>query len=95
MLKFMRRTWHELVEEAQFVSQYLVHWWGSMSDSKQLFLFAGFCTMVVLLGLRRPTNPKTRTYDDNTSMTVFQQFMFGAVVLLVFTYGIDVIVESF
>ena len=34
------------------------------------------------------------SYDDNGAITLVQQFMFAAVVLVVFTFGVDIAVNS-
>lgn len=94
MKELFNRTWHELNEEVSFVVGHLRHWWGSMSDGNQLFLVGVICAASLLLGLRRPTKAKVTSYSESEVMSTFQQFMFAAVVLVVFTFGVDIAVES-
>jgi len=92
---FIRRTWRELTEEVEYVSRYLRHWWGNMSESEQLFFVGVLCASFLLLGLRRPAKRKQASYTDANHMGVFQQFMFCAALLVIFTFGMDIVVEGF
>ena len=95
MLDFIKLTWKELNEEAQYISQNLRHWWGAMSEGEQLFFVGIVSAAMLLIGLRKPTKSKSVSYDRNEAMGILQQFAFAAVVLVVFTFGIDIAMESF
>ena len=90
---FIKRTWRELNEEAAYVTHHLRRWWNGMEDGEQLFFVGIICAALLLLGMRRPSK-KIKHYDDNGTITLVQQFMFGAVVLVIFTFGIDIAVNS-
>jgi len=90
-----KRTLKEMREEVSYVSGYLRHWWGAMSESEQLFFVGILCASFLLLGLRRPNKRRKISYTDGNHMGVAQQFFFCAAFLVIFTFGIDIVVESF
>lgn len=94
MQELIKSTWRELNEEVSFIVGHLRHWWGSMSDGDQLFFVGVVCAASLLLGLRRPSRKRNSGYSQGEAMSNFQQFMFAAVVLVVFTFGVDIAVES-
>lgn len=95
MQDLVKRTVRELKEEVSYITQYLRHWWNSMGDGEQLFFVGILCASCLLLGLRRPMRKKTKGYEQNDSSGIAQQFLFAAVVLLVFTFGIDIALETY
>ena len=91
--KLIKRTLRELNEEAAYVTHHLRSWWSGMEDGEQLFFVGIVCSAFLLLGMRRPSK-KIKHYEDNGAVTLIQQFMFAAVVLVVFTFGIDIAINS-
>jgi len=93
--KLINKTWRELTEEMHLVSRYLRSWWGGMSESEQLFFVGVVSAAILLLGLRRPNKRKPTTYNEGQHKGAFEQFLFCSAFLLIFTFGIDIVVESF
>ena len=94
-MDFVDRVWSELVEETTFVASRLQQWWGSMAEGEQLMLLGIVCAACLLLGLRAPaTGPQYRAVDANPAYDIAKQFLFAGVVLLIFTFGADIAIES-
>lgn len=94
MRDLAKRTWNELQQEIAFISRHLQAWWGGMSQGEQLFAVGVVCAALLLLGLRSPPKVKTVTYDGNIGLGRTKEFLFAAVVLIIFTFGIDIAVDS-
>lgn len=90
----IKRTWRELNEETAYITHHLRRWWNGMEDGEQLFFVGIVCAALLLLGMRRPSRSKYKHYDDNQTISIVQQFMFAAVVLMIFTFGVDIAVNS-
>jgi len=90
----VKRTWSELQQEIAFISRHLQAWWGGMSQGEQLFAVGIICAALLLLGLRSPPKVKTVTYDGNVGLGRVKEFLFAAVVIIIFTFGVDIAVES-
>jgi hypothetical protein len=90
----IKRTWRELNEEISYITHHLRRWWNGMEDGEQLFFVGILCASCLLLGLRRPSKGKYKHYDDKQTIGLIQQFMFAAVVLVIFTFGIDIAINS-
>lgn len=89
------RIWTELVEESTYVASRLQRWWYSMSEGEQLMLLGIVCAAGLLIGLRRPAHAsKFRAYETHPTMGVAKQFLFAGVVLVIFTFGADIALES-
>lgn len=89
------RAWKEAMSELGEVGFYLQRWWNTMETGEQLFTLGVVSAACLLLGLRGPSRPrKMKRYSDGNPMSVVQQFMFGAVVLIIFTFGIDIALKS-
>jgi len=93
--RFINKVWSELTEEMQLVSRYLRSWWGGMTESEQLFFVGVVSAAILLLGLRRPNKRKPASYGTGQNKGMFEQFFFCVSFLLIFTFGIDIVVESF
>jgi len=94
VLDLAKRTWHELQQEVAFISRHMQAWWGGMSQSEQLFAVGIVCAALLLLGLRSPPKVKTVSYDGNMGLGRTKEFLFAAVVIVIFTFGIDIAFES-
>lgn len=91
----VKRTLRELNEEIAYISRHLRHWWQGMSDSEQLFFVCIISATLLLLGLRKPTKRRLNHYDESAATGILKQFMFSAVVLIIFTYAISLAVNDF
>lgn len=95
-MKLLERTWIELKEEVSYVATHLGRWWARMSQDEQYILFGVVCAAALLLVVRgKKGKPvKLSRYDENNIMTLAQQFTFAAVILVVFTLGIDAALDG-
>ena len=94
MMDLFNRTLVELQRELTVISDYLQRWWGRMSEAEQLFFVGIVSASLLLLALRRPIRPQLNSYRQNEQSGVLQQFLFAAVVIVVFTFGIDIALEA-
>jgi len=94
VLDLAKRTWQELQQEIAFISRHMQNWWNGMSQGEQLFAVGIVCAALLLLGLRSPPKIKAVSYDGNTSLGRTKEFLFAAVVIVIFTFGVDIAVES-
>lgn len=94
MLDFISRIWKELSRELNYFSLQLRHWWGSLGDGEQMFAFGIVTAALLLLALRRPVKTKTSHYNAENGMGLVKQFLFGAAVLIIFTFGIDIVITG-
>jgi len=89
-----KRTWNELQQEVAFISRHLQAWWSGMSQGEQLFAVGIVCAALLLLGLRSPPKVKTVSYDGNVGLGRAKEFLFAGVVIIIFTFGVDIAVET-
>ncbi|MEL7129299.1 MAG: hypothetical protein AAGK23_07110 [Pseudomonadota bacterium] len=95
-MEFIDRVWTELVEEMSYVAEHLQDWWNRMDVGEQMFALGVVCAACLLLGLRQPVQREGSlgTYHQGETAQTIKQFLFAGVVLLVFTFGADIAVES-
>ena len=94
MQELAKRTWHELQQEYAVISRHLGDWWYGISKAEQLFAVGIVCAALMLLGLRSPRKLRTIGYGGNTTIQKTKDFLFIIVVLVIFTFGIDIAIES-
>lgn len=94
MMDLIKRTLVELEREIAVISTHLQRWWGRMTEAEQLFFVGVVSAALLLLALRRPARRELASYRSNEQTGVLQQFLFAAVIIVVFTFGIDIAIES-
>lgn len=95
MLDIVERTFKELGEEISYVSLHLQRWWSGMGQGEQLFAVGIMCAALLLLGMRQPVRSKTIGYDKGQVGGSMREFIFAAVVIVVFTFGVDIAIDNF
>lgn len=95
-MKLLERTWIELQEEVSIVATQMGRWWSRMSQDEQYMLLGVVCAGALLMVVRGKKKKTVRTshYDENSIMPLAQQFTFAAVILVIFTLGIDAALEG-
>lgn len=95
-MKLLERTWIELQEEVNIVATQMGRWWSRMSQDEQYMLLGVVCAGALLMVVRGKKKKTVRTsrYDENSIMPLAQQFTFAAVILVIFTLGIDAALEG-
>jgi len=67
-----------------------------MNTSEQAFSLGVVCAAFLLIGVLQQPQQKlaTQGYESDTTSSVFKQFLFAVVVLLIMTFGIDIAIEN-
>ena len=94
MLDLIDRTLVELDREITTISAHLQNWWSALSEAQQLFFVGVVSAALLLLALRKPARRNLNSYDERNATGVMSQFLFAAVIIVVFTFGIDIALEA-
>ena len=94
-MKLLNKTWETLVSEVEYISGYVQRWWYRMNEGEQLIALGLVCAACLLLAvIKRDKSPKATAFQKNEAMSIMQQFTFAAVILIIFTFGIDIALEQ-
>lgn len=94
-MDLIKRTLKEISQEVEYVVFHMQRWWNTMDQGEQMFTLGIVGAALLLLGMRgQPSTRKVSRYDDGNMVGVAQQFLFAAVVLMIFTFGIDIAIQN-
>lgn len=94
-MKLLNKTWDKLVSEVEYISGYVQRWWYRMDENEQVIALGLVCAACLLLAvIKRDKSPKASSFEKSEAMSIAQQFTFAAVILIIFTFGIDIALEQ-
>ncbi|MEM7661754.1 MAG: hypothetical protein AAF292_05860 [Pseudomonadota bacterium] len=94
-MEIIERFWNELVEETTFITSHLQASWNLLSFNEQLYALMMLSATCLLLGLRNPSRATAfKTLGEREELSTFKTFMFAAAVLMMFTFAVDVAVDT-
>ncbi len=94
-MDIVSKTLNEIDKETDQVTAYLQGWWSTLGTNEKLFSIGVICAAFLLIAIvSNSRKPPEITYDGQASMSISKQFIFAAVILIIFTLGLDTLVDN-